>query len=256
MSWTKILEFSFKSLLTFMVLASLHLHLDAQASKSVTLLEFKYGFQTPLADMKKRFGGSNDLGISFQKASLSKTTFFGVEGIFFFGSTVKEDVVANLRSFDGSIIGIDGHAGDVNLKERGYYAGIDAGKIFKTTGDVNNLTGIRCQLGAGFLQHKIRVQDNLNTIPELNKKYIQGYDRLTNGPAIHLSVGYQYENPNNNFHFNIMSHLYGARTASRRDFDNLTGEYLSAKRTDILAGITVSYIVSISRTDKADHIYY
>ncbi len=256
MSCTKILEIGFKRLLTF-ILSVVFLSAGySQASKNVKLLEFKYGFQAPMADLKTRFGGSNDLGISLQFASLTRTTFFGVEGMFFFGSKVKEDVLAHLRTFDGNILGLLGQAGDVSLRERGFYAGVDAGKIFKTTKVENNLTGIRAQIGAGLLQHKIRIQDNANNIPLLDNKYIKGYDRLTNGPALHLSLGYQYENPNNNFHFNIMGDLYGGRTASRRDYDNLTGGYLDQKRTDILAGITLSYIVSISRTDKADHIYY
>jgi hypothetical protein len=256
MSCTKILEIGFKSLLAFVLAVVFISKGYSQVSKNVKLLEFKYGFQAPMADLKKRFGGSNDLGISLQFASLAHTTFIGAEGIFYFGSTVKEDVLANLRTFDGNIIGIDGQIGDVGLKERGFYTGLDAGKIFKTTKIENNLTGFRVQVGAGLLQHKIRIQDNANNIPSLDKKYIKGYDRLTNGPAVHLSIGYQYENPNNNFHFNIMGDLYGGKTASRRDYDNLTGGYLDEKRTDILAGLTLSYIVSISRTDKADHIYY
>ncbi|MBK9981501.1 MAG: hypothetical protein IPP15_03590 [Saprospiraceae bacterium] len=256
MSSAKILEIGFKRLLAFILSVVFISTGYSQASKNVKLLEFKYGFQAPMADLKTRFGGSNDLGLSLQFASLTHTTFIGVEGIFFFGSTVKEDVLANLRTFDGNIIGIQGAIGDVSLKERGFYAGLDAGKIFKTTKVENNLTGIRAQVGAGLLQHKIRVQDNANNIPSLDKKYIKGYDRLTNGPAVHLSIGYQYENPNNNFHFNLMGDIYGSRTASRRDYDNMTGGYLDEKRTDILAGLTISYIVSISRTDKADHIYY
>ncbi|MEP6796407.1 MAG: hypothetical protein ABJB16_18910 [Saprospiraceae bacterium] len=228
----------------------------SQSGNSVKLLEFKYGFQVPMADMNTRFGGSNDLGVSLQFASLTHTSFIGAEGIFFFGSIVKEDVLAHLRTFDGSILGLLGQAGDVSLRERGFYLGLDAGKIFKTTKVENNLTGFRAQIGAGLLQHKIRIQDNSNNVPALNHNYIKGYDRLTNGPALHLSLGYQYENPNNNFHFNLMGDIYGSRTASKRDYDNLTGGYLDNKRTDILAGLTLSYIVSISRTDKADHIYY
>ncbi len=256
MSGTKILELGFRGLLTIVpVVISFQLSFS-QANNTVKLLEFKYGFQTPLADMKTRFGGNNNFGISFQFAGLATTKLIGIEGIFIFGNAVKEDVLGNLRSFDGNIIGIDGHPGDVNLKERGFYLGINAGKIFKTTKVENNLTGIRAQIGAGLLQHKIRVQDNTNTIAALDKKYLSGYDRLSNGPALHLAVGFQYENPKNNFHFNIMGDLYGARTVSRRDFDNLSGGYLDRKRTDILAGVSLSYIVSISRTDKADHIYY
>ena len=256
MSGTKILELGFRRLLTFIALVVVTSTGFGQESTVVKLLEFKYGIQAPMGDMKDRFGGDSDLGLSFQFANLSSTSFFGVEGIFLFGSLVKEDVVANLRTFDGLIIGLEGQGGDVGLRERGFYTGLDAGKIFKTTQAENNLTGIRAQIGLGFLQHKIRVQDNYNNIPALNKKYIKGYDRLTNGPAVHLSAGFQYENPKNNFHFNIMGDVYGGRTSSRRDFDNLTGAYLDEKRIDILAGLTLSYIVSISKTDKADHIYY
>lgn len=256
MNSTKILELGFKGVIA-LILGLLHnSSIQAQSDKQVTLLEFKYGFQTPLADMKSRFGGTNDLGVSIQQAGTEHGVLVGIEGIFIFGSAVKEDVLANLRTFDGTIVGIDGHTGDVNLKERGFYVGVDAGKIFKTTKVEHNLTGFRAQFGAGFLQHKIRIQDNLNTITSLDKKYIKGYDRLTNGPALHLAIGYQYENPNNNFHFNLMGDLYGGLTNSRRDFDNMTGGYLDKKRTDLLAGVTLSYIVSISKTDKADHIYY
>ena len=256
MSGTKILELGTRGILTALLMVmSIH-STYSQATKSLKLLEFKYGFQAPLADMKTRFGGNNVIGLSFQTVELSKTLLFGIEGGFNFGNTVKEDVVANLRSYDGNIIGIDGQAGDVNLKERGFYLGVDVCKIIKTTKVENNLTGIRTQLGAGLLQHKIRVQENSNTIPSLDNQYLKNYDRLTNGPAFHLAIGYQYENPDNNFHFNIMGDLYGARTASRRDFDSLEGGYLDKKRNDILAGITISYVVSISRSDKADHIYY
>ena len=71
-----------------------------------------------------------------------------------------------------------------------------------------------------------------------------------------MAVGYQYDNPKNNFHFHLMGDLIGARTESRRDFDNATGGYLSDKRTDILAGLRIAYIVAISKSTTSDHIYY
>lgn len=161
-----------------------------------------------------------------------------------------------LRSYDGNIIGIDGRPGDVNLKERGYYAGINAGKIFSFNPEVKTLTGLRSQIGIGFMQHKIRIQDNFNNIPALDKAYLHGYDRLTNGPAIQLGLGYQYQNARNNFHFRIMSNLIAAQTKSRRDLDYATGEYLSGKRLDLLYGLSISYIVTISRVKTDEYIYY
>jgi hypothetical protein len=256
MKGAKIREFSVKGCCLLLLWSAFALKINAQEIKSVRLLEFKYGVHFPAADLADRFGTNNDFGISIQSVGLNKRTFFGLEGYYIFGNAVNEDVIASLRTFDGSIIGIDGGPADVNVKERGYYIGINAGKIFPTTEHKNKLTGIRAQIGAGMLQHKIRVQDNSRTVVALEKQYLPGYDRLTNGPAIHLGLGYQYQSPKNNFHFHIMADLYGARTQSRRDFDFPTGEYLDQKRTDILGGISLAYIVLISRPVSSEHIYY
>ena len=227
----------------------------AQETTSISLLEFRYGFQTPLADLKDRFGSGMDIGITFKKVAKSRL-YVGADGIFFFGSVVREDVLADLRSFDGSIIGIDGMPGDVTLKERGYYLGLHLGKIFSTSQHADNLTGFFAQGGIGLLQHKIRVQDNIESIVALEKENLPGYDRLTNGPALHLAAGYHYQNPRNNFQFNISGDLYAGKTKSRRDFDYASGGPMEESRTDILAGITIAYVVSLSRQDPAEHIYY
>ncbi len=229
---------------------------QAQGPKTAKLLDFRYGFQAPTADMKDRFGGNNILGIGLETISQKTRQFYGIEWGFFFGSNVKEDVLAPLRSYDGNIIGINGETGDINLKERGFYLGLHAGKIFSTTDKKSSLTGIRTQIGAGLMQHKIRIQDNLKNIVPLNKKYLQGYDRLSNGPAIHLGLGYEYDSPYNNFHFRIMGDMTAGRTKSRRDLDYATGTYLDQTRTDILYGINIAYVVTISRTRTEENIYY
>lgn len=256
MSRTKILDLTLRLSLTSALIFIMITPSLSQEKNFTNLLEFRYGFHFPLADMKDRFGSNSDIGVSFENVNSSQKVFFGADATFFFGNVVREDVLAGLRTFDGSIIGIDGYPGDVNLKERGFYLGLNTGKIFPTGKEEKNLTGFRAQLGAGLLQHKIRVQDNFKSIVALEKRNLKGYDRLTNGPAIHFAAGFHYQHPKNNFHFNIMSDLYAARTRSRRDFDNPTGGYLSERRTDILAGITIAYVVSISNSSGAEHIYY
>ena len=256
MSPAKILEFTLKPLSLLLLVLLCTARVTAQDSSNRTLLEFKYGFHLPVADMKDRFGSNNAIGFSISRVNLKSTLLAGVEGSFLFGSTVKEDVLVNIRAFDGTIIGRDGAAADVNLKERGFYTGLFVGKVIKLTKAENNLTGIRLQAGGGFLQHKIRVQDNSRNVVAIEKEKLPGYDRLTNGPGIHLAAGFQYQNPQYNFQFSIVGDLYGARTASRRDFDNATGGYLAAKRTDILTGLTISYVVSLSRATSAENIYY
>ena len=252
----KILEIRFWGRTSLLLLLLWSMNVQSQEVNSMRFLEFGYGFHTPTGDMKDRFGANSDFGISFENIGTKNKLIFGIEGLFIFGSAVKEDVMAALRAYDGSIIGVDGRAGDVNLKERGFYVGLNVGKIFSTSTHKNKLTGIRAQIGGGLLQHKIRVQDNGGSVVALEKKYLKGYDRLSNGPAFHLGLGYQYQSPTNNFHFHIMGDLYGASTQSRRDIDFLTGVYLNQKRTDIFTGLSVAYIVTISRVYKSEYIYY
>jgi hypothetical protein len=222
----------------------------------VKLLDFRYGLHFPAADMNKRFGTSNAIGLGVETGSLKSKLIFGLDGYYFFGNAVKEDVLAPIRSYDGNVIGIDGQIGDINLKERGFYIGLHAGKIFKTTRHDHLMTGIRTQIGMGLLQHKIRVQDNYNSVVALEKKYLSGYDRLSNGPALHVGLGYQYDDPINNFHFKVMGELIGGETRSRRDYDYAAGAYLSGRRTDILFGLHIAYVVMISRASAEEHIYY
>lgn len=251
----KILEMPLKIALTcWLVWTSTYCF--AQEPQSALLLDFKYGFQGPYGDMKDRFGGNNVLGIGMEVISHNSRQFFGLEGSFFFSNNVKEDVLQQIRGYDGNILAIDGTVGDVNLKERGFYTGPYVGKIFNTNGKKGSFTGIRVQAGVGLFQHKIRVQDNLNNVIPLEKKYLPGYDRLTNGLGGHLVIGYQYDSPYNNFHFKIMGDLMGGPTKSRRDYDYLTDTYLEQSRFDVLAGINVSYVVMISRTKTEEHIYY
>jgi len=252
---TKILENTFRTFLTIALVFTSFL-VRSQAPNTAKLLDFRYGFQFPSGDMKDRFGGSNMLGVGIESVSHKTRLFYGIDGGFFFGNTVKEDVLDPLRSYDGNIIGINGETGDVNLKERGFYVGLHGGKIFGTTDKKSSLTGIRTQIGFGLLQHKIRVQDNLKNIVPLNKEYLQGYDRLTNGPAVCLGIGYQYQSPYNNFHFKIMGDMTAGRTQSRRDLDYATGTYLNQVRTDVLFGINIAYVVMISRTRTEENIYY
>lgn len=253
---TKILELSRFGRVLLPILMVYCMDGYAQKTKAINLLEFKYGFHLPMGDMKDRFGSTSAFGLNIESVQAESKLFFGIEGMYFFGNAVKEDVLASLRSSDGSIIGIDGLPGDINLKERGYYIGVNAGKIFSTTSHKNNLTGFRAQIGGGLLQHKIRVQDNARSVPALNDEYLQGYDRLSNGPAIHLGLGYHYQSPYNNFQFHIMTDLYGAQTVSRRDLDYATGQYDDQKRIDLLGGVSIAYIVSISRASRPDNIYY
>ena len=252
----KILELPVQVLCTIFLIITTLSPVRSQDKETVRLLEFRYGFHLPAGDFADRFGPSSNLGAQVMTVSYNNNLFAGIDGMFLFGGEVREDVLARLRSFDGVIITNNGAAADVSLKERGYYIGLNAGKVFKTTENANNLTGFRVQIGGGFMQHKIRVQDNFQNVEALAGDYLKGYDRLTNGPAAHIALGYHYQSPRNNLHFALMTDFYGGFTKSRREFDFAELAYLDKARFDVLAGVTLAYIVTISRSTTSSEIYY
>lgn len=230
--------------------------LHAQAPQSYRLLRFQYMFQWPMADLQDRFGANNSFGGALEHVNLNNGWFLGGQGTYIFGNNVKEDVISHLRVFDGTVIGIDGLPGDVNLKQRGYTVGLYTGKVFSSSKSDSKQKGIRTEIGLGLLQHKIRVQDNFSTVVALEPDYLKGYDRMTNGLYTAIAAGYQYHNPLNNVHFQLMGELIAARTGSRRSFDHATGGPITAKRWDLLAGIRLAYVVTISRKKAPEDIYY
>ena len=53
-----------------------------------------------------------------------------------------------------------------------------------------------------------------------------------------------------------MGDMVAGKTKSRRDFDYATGGPLTDDRTDVMFGLQLSYIVTISRNNKEEFIYY
>jgi hypothetical protein len=218
-------------------------------------ISFEYGAQVPMADMKDRFGSSFNLGSQVEALHTGNGLLFGLKGYYLFGSTVKEDVLSNLRGPNGEIIGNDGAPATIALRERGFYIGPYVGKLFELS-EKYPASGIKLQVGAGLLQHHIRVQDDTRTVEQLAGEYKKGYDRLSNGLAGYGFIGYQHLDPDMRINFFAGLDITIASTESRRDYDfNLMGPE-NAKRTDVLAGVRLGWILPITTGVAPEKIYY
>jgi hypothetical protein len=155
------------------------------------ILGFNGGIDIPGADMAKRFGTSFRLGPSV----LYKTEgnwMFGAKADFLFGNDIKEDsLLYNVRDKQGYFINSDGERTSVQIYERGYMIGLQAGKIFPLS-KANPDNGLLLMTGLGFIQHKITIFDKGNTIPQVRGAYKKGYDRLSNGWYLEQFAGFKY----------------------------------------------------------------
>ena len=166
------------------------------------LLTISYAFQFPAGDMADRFGFSNNIGGSFY-FKINRNYLLGVEANYLFGGNIREDSILNkLITSSGDLIGIDGLYETVVLSERGYAFWGKFGKIIPIFEAAPN-SGITLMAGAGFLQHKLKIEDVNNALPYLTGDYAKGYDRLTNGFAISQYVGYTHLDKRKLLNFSI-----------------------------------------------------
>lgn len=207
----------------------------------------------PGGDMAKRFGTSAAAHTGFNYKFKSGITL-SAHGGFIFGNQLNEgNVLKGISTTDGEIIGNDGRIAQIRFFERGYYAGIDAGKIFSFK-KPNPNSGIWVTMGAGFIEHKIRIENIGNSVFGLSKEYRKGYDRLTNGFMLHQFVGYVYFG--NKRLINFFGGIEGMQgfTQGRRDYNFDTMSKDNKKRFDFLIGFKAGWILPLYT--KPDKFYY
>ena len=227
----------------------------AQVPTYRTHISFEFGYQAPSSDMNDRFGNNFNLGSQFEVLQTKSLWHAGFKFYFLFGSTVKEDVLSNLRTTEGFIIGNDRAPALVSLRERGFFLGPYIGKIFNL-GERHPHSGIKISVGAGLLQHKIRIQDDTKTISQLTGEYRKGYDRLTNGLAGYGFLGYQHLDIEGSINFFAGFDITIASTQNRRDWNFDEGRKDDTKRLDTLLGFRVGWILPITRGEDPSNISY
>lgn len=210
----------------------------------VPMCKFSYAFQIPGGDLANRFGYNSNIGAEF--SIKTKTNWIlGLEGFFLFGDMVKETFMFDsLRSTNGEIINEFGEYANIILYERGFYFGANLGKLIPIWGPNTN-SGIIISGGAGLLQHKIRIENEGNNTPSINGKYIKGYDRLSNGLAAKIFIGYLYLGKRKLKNFTVGFEFYQAWSKNRRDINFDTMQKDDKLRKDLLYSVKLSWVLPI-----------
>jgi hypothetical protein len=221
------------------------------SSTSGVLVNIHYGIEVPSGILADRFGVGYSIGFSPVYVT-KKQWLIGIDAKFIFGGNVKEDVLANMRTKDGEIIGQDKGFGLTSLNQRGYFIGGTVGKIIPLSED--GRSGIRVVGNVGVLRHKIRIDDG-GTLPQLNGPYRLGYDRLTYGVGITEFVGYQYLSRNRLINFYVGMEFTQGFTQNRRTVNYDTGLAEIGTRRDLLWGFKLGWILPLYDSKSAEVFY-
>lgn len=213
-----------------------------------------YAFQIPGGDMAERFGANNNIGLS-AAAKFRSNFMIGLEGGFIFGNRVDQPgLLRGLVNDDNEILDQEGQPATVFLFERGYTVMVTGAKIIPVVGPNPN-SGIMVKLGLGYMRHKIRIESQNNVIPQLEGDYLEGYDRLSAGPAGMFFFGYQHFSSNRllNFTFGFEMQLGLTEPLRAYNFDTMTRD--TDRRYDALSGFRVGWTLPIYRR-SGDQFYF
>ncbi|OFX57810.1 MAG: hypothetical protein A2046_02200 [Bacteroidetes bacterium GWA2_30_7] len=244
----KILYFTF-----FIFLFSELFSQSKDSSITFPMFSGSYSFQIPAGDLDERFGNSSSIGPSFM-IKTKQNILLGVDFDFIFGNKINQPgVFDSILPSNGKFINKYGEFAKVLISERGFFLGGKIGKIipiFKS----NPNSGILITVRAGLLQHKIRIDNEDNNVPQILEDYKKGYDRLTNGFSVSEFIGYMYFSKSQFANFYAGFEFYQAWTENRRTIDFATMKHDEMQRKDYLYTIKVGLIIPIRK--RSTNVYY
>lgn len=205
-----------------------------------------YAHQWPGGDLALRFRDNSNLGLGIWRKG-EKQWLLGVEAGFLFGNKVIEPgMLRNLINSAGQVVDQDGIMADVFLLQRGWALFGVAGRLITVIGPNPN-SGLVLKVGGGYMRHKVRVQTQKNVVPQLEGEYLEGYDRLTAGPAVLGYAGYQHYGKRRFLNYHIGLEVMAGFTQPLRAFNFDTERYNSGDRFDLLTGIRAGLSLPIYR---------
>lgn len=204
-----------------------------------------------MADFNDRYGSHGKLEVTVLKKLGSWEV--GPSYAYFFGSTVKEDVLKRLRTPEGDLIGGDHQLTQVDFRLRGMLIGLKVNKELQFKHRAHSmLFGIK----PGWLMHWIRFQNPGNSFEPINGVYKYGYDRFSSGWAIQENMTYRYQSASKLINFEIELSYTQGNTVLRRNIQFDRPNLGHSKQTDGLLGFTIRWILPILKSKDPDKIYY
>ncbi len=223
---------------------------------SVSIIGIGGGVNVPGADLKTRFGYFTSIHANYYRKQASGL-IWGADLSYYFGDKVNErNVLKSISTEDGYIIGGNGTLYEPLFYMRGFSTSVKIGKLFPIVGPNKN-SGIYLLGGAGFLQHKIRIDTERNAfVPALTKEYLKGYDRLSNGISLQPTIGYLHLSNSRLLNFSIQLEYYLAFTQNRRsfNFDEIAAD--SKRRTDSFLNIRLNWLLPVYKKKAKDFYYF
>ncbi len=215
-----------------------------------------FAYQFPGGEIAHRYGQDAAIGTGlFYKTD--KNWLWSGDINFIFGNTIHNgDSILNMvLNSDGYIIDGNGTYALYALYERGYSLNIRVGKILPVL-KANPNSGLMLMGGFGYLVHRLKIDNQHLTAPQISRDYAKGYDRLTGGINLNEFVGYYFMGKSHLWNFYGGFEFYQAFTHSLRDyvFDMMKKD--NNRYLDLFFGFKIGWMVPVYRRLPEKYYYH
>ncbi|MBM3921518.1 MAG: hypothetical protein FJ347_09905 [Sphingomonadales bacterium] len=240
-------------ILLLLVSATLHAQpvqgpAPAPGGGSFLLLRVGGGFYPTGADLAKGFPqfASLPTGLYYKSA---KNITLGVNYTPFWGNKVSySNLFGDVLGPSGEILDQNGFPTIIRYYMRGNSTTFTAGKLLG--GRPGKPGQFEIALGAGFMQHYVKMQFDAGRTPQLEGAYAKGYDRLTNGLQLVQHFRWHYLNPETISLFAGIDVSQGF-TKNRRSWNYADGGPDNSRHFDFYSGISAGIIIPLSLKAQA-----
>lgn len=220
----------------------------APGSGSFLLLRVGGGFYLTGADLAKGFPQFASLPVGLYYKSSSNITL-GINHMPFWGNKVKyNNLFGDVIGPSGEILDQNGFPTIIRYYMRGNSTTFTAGKLFG--GKPGKPGQFEVALGAGFMQHYVKMQFDAGRTPQLEGEYTKGYDRLTNGLQLVQHFRWHYLNPETISLFAGLDVSQGF-TKNRRSWNFSDYGPDNSLHFDFYTGISAGIIIPLSLKSQA-----
>lgn len=223
---------------------------------SAFIPHISYSFQFPGGDVAERYGNNSTLGGGVMYKT-SKNYLFSLDANFLFGGNVKnaDSILWMVETKNNVVIDGNGTYALYAIYERGFNMFISFGKTFKLL-NVNPNTGISVMAGVGYLLHRMKIDNQHITAPQISGDYALGYDQLTGGFAFKESLSWFYMGNTRITNFSVGVEFQQAFTKSLRDWDLSTMQKDNNSYFDYFIGLKVGWMLPIYKRAPDKYYYY
>lgn len=257
----------FKSLLLFLM-CSCFLTVTAQRNADIELRKGQvdtatrmiwtganFAYQFPFGTLGETFKNNWNIGTGFTYKTQSNWTY-SINFNYLFGSQVKDQAAVlgpDMLTVNGDLIDGNGLKATIYFEGRYWNLSAGIGKIIPFDRWKNS--GLWISADFGYFEHKIRINDPDNQVPQLSGDYKKGYDQLAGGFCMTQFIGYVFMRKVRVASFYVGVEISEIWSKSNRNFDFLLMKKDDSQKFSILVGPKIGWIIPLYEKRKIQTLY-